>query len=78
VVILLGDHQPPAALSGVGAPWHVPVHVITTRAQVIDALLANGFERGMKPERPPLGPMNTLLPILLNAFGNQVPVALQH
>ena len=78
VVILLGDHQPPAALSGVGAPWHVPVHVITTRAQVIDPLLANGFERGMKPERPPLGPMNALLPILLNAFGNQAPVALQH
>jgi phosphoglycerol transferase MdoB-like AlkP superfamily enzyme len=28
VLILAGDHQPPAAVSGEGQPWDVPVHVI--------------------------------------------------
>src|SRR2546428_261125 len=31
VVILLGDHQPPALVSGPGASWEVPVHVIASR-----------------------------------------------
>jgi hypothetical protein len=70
VYILVGDHQPPAAVSGVGAAWHVPVHVLTTRSQVIAPLLDAGFNRGMRPERAPLGPMNKLLPILLRAFGD--------
>jgi hypothetical protein len=71
VYILMGDHQPPAAVSGVGAAWHVPVHVLTTRSQVIAPLLGAGFNRGMRPEGAPLGPMNKLLPILLRAFGDQ-------
>ena len=70
VYILVGDHQPPAAVSGVGAAWHVPVHVLTTRSQVIAPLLDAGFNRGMRPENAPLGPMNKLLPILLRAFGD--------
>ena len=70
VYILVGDHQPPAAVSGVGAAWHVPVHVLTTRSQVIAPLLDAGFNRGMRPESAPLGPMNKLLPILLRAFGD--------
>jgi hypothetical protein len=71
VYILVGDHQPPAAVSGVGAAWHVPVHVLTTRSEVIAPLLDAGFNRGMRPEGAPLGPMNKLLPILLRAFGDQ-------
>jgi hypothetical protein len=71
VYILVGDHQPPAAVSGVGAAWHVPVHVLTTRSEVIAPLLGAGFNRGMRPEGAPLGPMNKLLPILLRAFGDQ-------
>ena len=31
VMILIGDHQPPALVSGEGAPWDVPIHVITNR-----------------------------------------------
>jgi len=71
VYILVGDHQPPAAVSGVGASWHVPIHVLTTRSQVIASLLGAGFNRGMRPEGAPLGRMNKLLPILLRAFGDQ-------
>lgn len=70
VMILIGDHQPPAAVSGEGAPWDVPVHIITSRREVLDRLLAHGFRPGLAPARPPIGPMHALLPILLSAFGN--------
>jgi hypothetical protein len=68
VMILLGDHQPPALVSGEGAPWDVPVHVITNRRDVLDALVAKGFRRGLTPSRPDLSKMNALLPVLLDAF----------
>jgi phosphoglycerol transferase MdoB-like AlkP superfamily enzyme len=73
VLILLGDHQPAAAVSGERAPWDVPVHVIAptaTRARVLDRLRARGFRPGLNPARPSLGRMHTLLPVLLDAFSN--------
>jgi hypothetical protein len=71
VMILLGDHQPPAAVSREGAPWDVPVHVIASRPAVLDALVARGFRRGLAPQRPTLSKMHALLPILLDAFGSR-------
>jgi len=68
VMILLGDHQPPALVSGEGAPWDVPVHVITGRRDVLDALVAKGFRPGLTPSRPDLSKMNALLSILLGSF----------
>jgi hypothetical protein len=71
VMILLGDHQPPAAVSREGAPWDVPVHVIASRPAVLDALVARGFHRGLAPDRPVLSKMHTLLPILLDGFSSR-------
>jgi hypothetical protein len=70
VMVALGDHQPPAAVSGEGAPWDVPVHVITSRTDVLDRLVARGFRAGLTPERPALSRMHALLPMLLDAFGD--------
>jgi sulfatase-like protein len=70
ILILLGDHQPPALVTGEGAPWDVPVHVIASRRQVLDRLLARGFQTGLTPRRPSLGRMHELLPVLLGAFGD--------
>jgi hypothetical protein len=69
MLILVGDHQPAAAVSGQGAPWEVPVHVIASPGAVLNALLAQGFAQGLSPRRPALGSMSHLLPILLEAFG---------
>ena len=69
VMILIGDHQPPAAVSGEGAPWDVPVHVITSDSVLFDQLLMKGFRPGLSPTRPTLSKMHELLPILLSAFG---------
>ena len=49
VMILIGDHQPPAAVSGEGAPWDVPVHVIASRPSMLDALRAHGFRTASRP-----------------------------
>ncbi|MFL6278707.1 MAG: sulfatase-like hydrolase/transferase, partial [Vicinamibacterales bacterium] len=70
VMILVGDHQPPALVSGRGASWDVPVHVIAKQRSILDRLIARGFHRGLRPERPTLGRMHALLPMLLDSFGD--------
>jgi hypothetical protein len=70
VMIAVGDHQPPAALTGEGAPWTVPVHVVTSHAGLVDALRLRGFRPGLTPADAPVARMHGLLPILLEAFGD--------
>ena len=71
VMIMLGDHQPAAAVSGENASWDVPVHVIASRPELLNRLRAHGFHDGMTPPRRAIGPMHELLPTLLDAFGNR-------
>jgi len=68
VLVVLGDHQPAANVSGEGASWDVPVHVITGNAQVLAALRKAGFVSGLEPQRQSLGEMSSLAPLLLRAF----------
>jgi hypothetical protein len=69
VLIVLGDHQPAAAVSGEGASWDVPVHVVASRAAILDRLVQRGFTPGLAPVRAPLGPMHELLDTFFAAFG---------
>jgi hypothetical protein len=71
VMIVIGDHQPAAAVSGEGASWDVPVHVIASRPELLARLQAHGFRPGVNPDRATLGPMHTLVPVLLDAFAVQ-------
>lgn len=73
VMILIGDHQPPAAVSGRDARWDVPVHIIASRPKVIESLLSHGFSRGMTPAKASLGPMHQMFPTLFEAFGEPTP-----
>ncbi|MBS1818250.1 MAG: hypothetical protein JSU08_09995 [Acidobacteria bacterium] len=68
VMILIGDHQPPALVTGPGAPWDVPMHVITNRQDILDSLASHGFVRGLTPTRPHLGDMHAVVPIVLDAL----------
>ena len=68
VLILIGDHQPAANVSGAGASWDVPVHVITRVPQIVAALKRSGFVDGVTPAPRPIGRMNELSQTLLNAF----------
>src|SRR5581483_2539363 len=70
VLIVIGDHQPPALVSGPAASWDVPVHVVSGRPAVADRLTSRGFRPGLEPSRPSLGRMHQLVPLLLDAFGD--------
>jgi hypothetical protein len=78
VLVVLGDHQPPAAVSGRDAPWRVPVHVIGRGARVLQRLVELGFRAGLEPQRPAIGPMNHLTPVLLDAFDAPEPAISTH
>ena len=72
MLILVGDHQPPALVSGAGASWDVPVHVVTSRADLLDRLVdGHRFVPGLEPRRSAVASMDGLLPILLDAFGDE-------
>ena len=68
VVIVIGDHQPIGTVSGPGADWVVPVHVITSNEIVLKRLAARGFQAGLLPDKPALGPMRALTPMLVETF----------
>ncbi len=71
VLVLIGDHQPVARVAGRGAPWDVPVHVVTSSETLIERFLALGFQPGIEPRRPVLGAMHELTPVLLDAFDGE-------
>jgi hypothetical protein len=75
VMIVLGDHQPPAVVSGEGASWEVPVHVIASRQDILDSLVHQGFRTGLTPAHPAVSRMNELLALLMKAFSNETPAA---
>ncbi len=68
VLVVLGDHQPAANVSGEDASWEVPVHIIADRPELIAPLLHDGFQLGLTPARPSAGDMNTLLPMITKAM----------
>jgi hypothetical protein len=70
VLILIGDHQPAASVTGEGARWDVPVHIVTRNDAIADSLLKAGFVEGVTlPARErATRKMHELTPILLHAF----------
>lgn len=68
VMIIVGDHQPPALVSGRGASWDVPVHVVSDNPALLQRLLGSGFLPGLTPPVSSLGSMPALTSVLLNAF----------
>jgi len=68
VLILLGDHQPMGSVTGEGASWNVPVHVIGTNVRLLERLVVAGFWPGIEPAQSTLGGMHELTALLLDAF----------
>jgi phosphatidylglycerophosphate synthase len=71
VWIMLGDHQPAANVTGEGARWDVPVHIITSDRAITAALIERGFTAGLTPARTSIGPMHELPVLLLETFGGR-------
>ena len=69
VFVLAGDHQPVAGVTGQGASWDVPVHVVSRDPQLLARFIAQGFAPGMAPPRRSLGRLDQLTGMMLEAFG---------
>jgi len=65
--ILVGDHQPTANISGEGASWDVPIHILADDAALLDGFVRQGFAPGMEPPRQALGGLHDLPSLLLEA-----------
>lgn len=70
VLVVIGDHQPIGAVTGPGAPWDVPVHVIGRNTLVLERLRSAGFVEGLRPADRAIAPMQALTPMLLEAFSD--------
>ncbi|MDO8904508.1 MAG: hypothetical protein Q7V46_07985 [Hydrogenophaga sp.] len=71
VWVIVGDHQPPALVTGAGASWDVPVHVIADDPGLMRRLLASGFAPGFGLPAASLGPMEQLTTLLLKVFDGE-------
>ena len=69
LVILLGDHQPPAVVGGDLQQWTVPVHVLSRDPDLVSPFVAQGYVPGLLPPRAPSpNGMETFLPSFIAAF----------
>ena len=55
IFIVLGDHQPAANVTGEGATWDVPVHIISSNPELLQRFVARGFKPGLEPSEPGVG-----------------------
>jgi hypothetical protein len=70
LIILLGDHQPPAIIGGQSQPsWTVPIHVLSRDPELVAPFVAEGFVSGLLPTQAPPHPgMEKFLARFLAAF----------
>ena len=68
LTIVVGDHQAFAGVSGAGASWDVPVHIISADARLLQRFEALGFTPGLAPQGMAMGSMHGLTRTLLAAF----------
>jgi hypothetical protein len=69
LVIILGDHQPVAAVNGHSSSHAVPVHVLSRNAALLEPFVARGYTPGMRPQRGDhVTRMDEFLPNLLSDY----------
>lgn len=69
LIIIMGDHQPNAQITGENAPWLVPVHVISRNRSLLEPFKQMGYKPGMTPRNPPpYKGMDTFMSDFLTAF----------
>jgi hypothetical protein len=76
LVIILGDHQPPAFISGENQPWTVPIYVLSKDPDLVAPFRALGYQPGAIPEqKPPFRGMESFLGDFLDGFSTKAPAA---
>ena len=74
LVVIVGDHQPCAAVAGASASWSVPVHVISRNPEAIRRFVQRGYTEGLVPNHAPPHPgMETFFWNFLEDFSEPEP-----
>jgi hypothetical protein len=74
LVIILGDEQPPAFISGENQPWTVPIYALSKDPALLAPFVALGYRPGALPEQtPPWRGTESFLPDFLDAFSTGLP-----
>ena len=69
VLVVLGDHQPHAEVSGVGASHDVPISIIAADPAVLGPISSWGWQEGMLPNQSaPVWPMSAFRDRFLQAY----------
>lgn len=69
LIIIMGDHQPNAQITGKNRPWSVPVHVISRNHHFLQFFSARGYTPGLIPRQlTPHPGMETFLYNFLTDF----------
>jgi hypothetical protein len=69
LVIIMGDHQPNAQITGEDAPWLVPVHAVSANPSLLAPFVDQGYVPGMGPgDTLACRGMDEFLPGFLDAF----------
>lgn len=66
--IVVGDHQPPAVVSGPGRNWEVPMHVISREPRLVEPFADLGFVAGTDPRGAAVLPMHELAAPLIRVL----------
>ena len=66
VFVVMGDHQPPANVTGPGASWDVPIHIISSKPELLAHFKARGFVAGLTPGPATAGSLFDLTPMLMS------------
>jgi hypothetical protein len=69
LVIILGDHQPPALIGAASASHDVPIHLLSRDGALVRRLAGAGFADGPFPGGS-AGTMAELLPRFLDAYSS--------
>jgi len=69
LMLILGDHQPPASVAGAQARWDVPVHVVASDHHLLEPFLVRGFVNGSEPGSAPVARTHELGGTVLEALG---------
>jgi hypothetical protein len=74
LVVILGDHQPPAFISGEKQPWTVPIYVLSKDPELLAPFTELGYQPGAIPEqKPPYRGMESFLADFLDGFSSGEP-----
>ena len=73
IILAIGDHQPPAAISGEDAAWDIPIHVFARDANLLSSFERAGFSDGTLPESESIGRVDEITPLILEALEKPAP-----